>query len=645
MESRRRLGKRHMTAILPESRTSPQPWTVDLPFNLGEWTWEAPTAPIDRHKKELGSFERLVRWIEGPAGDVSTPAPTPPTTPAETISQAQELLAEIRDAIAGFEGEFEGRSSLSEFFRPYKNRLLELIRSREISRDDLMSALDPFDSRAREKASPQTLDCIHAWYLEDIIYTIYDTRDVPSHDAYGTEFWHQVFDQTIALTPQRPTFRLFQTLVMKGVQQIAFGTVPDFYLRLFKANILHQASLTEEKPARAAEQHAALFEQVKFVRQGGLVDFCNRLIESCMATPGDDEYRKRIAYHLLQTLAYIIPLTKSTFARYAGQINGEAQWDQQEAFILVRARLLSKARNRFQFRRYYHRSLNMTTGEHWYWLIKAALGDVRERQLQNLRTLTHSANIVGNLDELLTTASEMPHSGTLLRDMLVASRDPHVAVAAWATYNEGRPTKAKWGWHIWLPYLRALVEDPEMDVALIWDAVDLLPFKAMDTLPLKYHWEGIGDRMTLLERMGDWFMSRTNVTPRQRLRFIEKCITHAKVAGPSMSKRLVANLAKVIVRDLEEGNLGRTARLRYLIKTTELYFGRTEGNRVRRRLEEWRFVIVNQGYAKTKSRLRQELDDLETKVCAYHDGQEFEEERLETEHEVQESAEFEETIQ
>ncbi|KAJ4326576.1 hypothetical protein N0V84_003006 [Fusarium piperis] len=628
-----------MTAILPESRASPLPWTIDLPFDLGEWTWEAPTAPINRHKKELGRFERLVRWLEGPAQDVSIPAPTP-TTPAETISEAQVVLAELRDALAGLTGA-QSRSSLSAACKPYMGRLLKLIRLRAISCDDLTLALDPFDSRIREKVSHQTLDCVHAWYLEVVVKAIRDSRIVPSHDAYGTEFWHRFFNQTIALTPQRPTFRLFQTLVIAGVQQIYFKTVPNYYLRLFQANILHHASLPGEKPARAAEQHASLFEQVKFFRKGGLVEFCNRLIESCLSIPGDDEYRKRIAYHLLQTLAYIIPLSKGTFSRFAGQINGTAQWKQQEAFILVRARLLSKARNRIRVATYYHRSLNMGNGQHWYWLIKAALGDIPERQLQNLRTLTHSANIVGNLDELLTAASQMPHAGTLLRDMLIASRDPHVAVAAWATYNDGRQSKAKWGWHIWLPYLRALIEDPEIDVALIWDSVDLLPFKSIETLPARYHLEGIGDRMMLLESMGDWFMSRSDATPRQRLRFIEKCIAHGKVAGKPMSKRLMANLAKLVVRDLEEGSLGRTARLQYLIKMTELHLGPEEAEKVRHQLEGWRWVIVNQdsgAVPKTEFDLQEELGELEAEMDGYHTRQGLGDGELQSECDVQDSA-------
>ncbi|UPK99166.1 hypothetical protein LCI18_010101 [Fusarium solani-melongenae] len=640
IESRRRLGKRHMTAILPESRASPLPWTIDLPYNLGEWAWEPPNAPADRHKKKPSRFERLIRWLEGPTQeDASIPAPTSTnpaetisaeTVPAETISEAQEVLAEFRDALASLQGR-QSRASLSNACGPYTSRILELIRLRAISLDDMTSALDPFDSRIREKVPVQILDCIHAWYLQEVVDAIYASRIAPSHDAFGKEFWDHFFDQVITLTPQRPTFRLFQTLVIKGVQRISFRTVPEYYRRLFLAHIKHQASLPEQNAARAAEQHATLFEQVKFFRKGGLVEFCNKLIESCMEIPGDDEFRKRIAYHLLQTLAYIIPLSKSTFGRFASRINGTAPWRKEEAFILVRARLLSKARNRINVATYYHRSLNMRDGHHWAWLIKAALGDSSERQLQNLRTLTHSCNVVGNLDALLMAAARMRDGGSLLRDILVASRDPYVAVAAWATYNEGRETKAKWGWHIWLPYIRALIEDPEIDVALIWDAVDLLPFKSMHTLAPKYHWEGIGDRMTLLERMADWFMLRTDVTPRQQLRFVEKCIAHGQVAGGPMSKRLMANLAKLVIRDLEEGSLGRTARLQYLIKMVELHLGPEEAAKVRHQLEGWRWIVVNQDFGnkpKTKFDLEEELDELRVEMGQYENPQGLLEEDL-----------------
>jgi hypothetical protein len=176
-----------------------------------------------------------------------------------------------------------------------------------------------------------------------------------------------------------------------------------------------------------------------------------------------------------------------------------------------------------------------------------------------------------------------------------------------------------------------LIEDPEIDVALIWDAVDLLPFKSMQRLPPKYHWEGIGDRMTLLERMADWFMLRTDVTPRQQLRFVEKCIAHGQVAGGPMSKRLMANLAKLVIRDLEEGSLGRTARLQYLIKMAELHLGPEEAAKVRHQLEGWRWIVVNQDFGnkpKTKFDLEEELDELGAEMDQYQTRQGLLEEEL-----------------
>ncbi|KAL2685260.1 hypothetical protein Neosp_006357 [[Neocosmospora] mangrovei] len=640
--ARSRPGDRHMTAILPESRASPLPWTIDLPYNLGEWTWEAPNAPADRHKKKPSRFERLLSWLEGPTQeDASIPAPTPttPTTPAgtipaETISNAQEVLVEFKDALARRQGK-ESRASLSKACEPYTNRLLELIRLRAISLDDMTSALDPFDSRIRKKVSTQILDCVHAWYLENIVNAIYASRTVPSHDAFGKEFWHQFFDVVIALTPQRPTFRLFQILVIKGVQDISFSTDPEYYRRLFVAHILHQATLRVQKADRAAEQHATLFTEIKFFRKGGLVKFCDALIESCMAIPGDNEFRKRMSYHLLQTLAYIIPLTKSTFGRFASRINGTSPWKKQEAFILVRARLLSKAHNRIKVATYYRRSLNLAGGRHWTWLIKAALGDSsKQRQLQNLRTLTHSCTVVGNLGKLLTAAARMPNGGSILRDMLIASRDHHVALAAWATYNDGRAKNAKWGWYIWLPYIKAMMEDPEINAGLVWDAIDLLPFKSIQTLAPEYHWEGIGDRMTLLEKMSDWYMLRTDVTPRQQLRFVERCIAHGQVAGGPMSKHLLANLAKLVIRDLEEGSMGRTARLRYLIDMAEHYLGPEEGAKIRHQLEGWRWVVVNQDFGnqpKTNFNLEEEMNELGVEMDRYQTRQRLLEEGEEEE--------------
>ncbi|KAM0437730.1 hypothetical protein ACHAPT_002095 [Fusarium lateritium] len=643
IESRRRLGKRHMTAILPESHPSPLPWTIDLPFNLGEWNWEAPTAPENRHKvkKKLGLLERLIRWLEGPAQDDSSTSVPTPTAPAEAISEAQEVLVGLGDELAKFRL-VDSRLALYQACEPYMQRLFKLMQLRMISRDDLILALDPFDLHIRERVPRQILDCVHAWYLESVINAIHAGRIRPSHDAYGPEFWQRFFDQVIELTPQGSTFRLFQNLVIKGVQKIHFRTVPEYHLRLFRAHIMYQASLPRQDAMRAAARHARLFREVKYFRKGGLIVHCRTLVKSCLSIPGDAEYRKRIAIHLLQTLAHMSPLTKSSFAHFANWISDPAEIGDGEAYFLVRARLISRARNRANAATYYRRSMFIHRGDHWRWLIKAALSDSTDRQHQNLRTLTHSCRLFGNLSELLTAAARMKHGGTILRDILTASQDPRVAVAAWETYNNGRQRKAKWSWHLWLPYIRALVQDPEMDFSVVWEAVDLLPFKSIKNLPPAFQCYGIGDKMQLLEKMGGWFMVRPDVTPRQRLRFIERCIAYGKVAGQSMSKGLMSNLAILVIKDLEEGSLGRTSRLQYLIKMTELHFGREEAARMEHQLEGWRWVVVNQGFGtkpKTKFVLDEELDELQTEIDGYRTTQELGEMESRHERHVQESPE------
>ncbi|KAF4978148.1 hypothetical protein FDECE_18265 [Fusarium decemcellulare] len=593
IESRRRLGKRHMTAILPESHASPPPWTIDLPFNLGEWNWEAPAAPENRNKQKVGRIEQLIRWLEGSAEEESQIVEEATASQAGTLSPAREALVQLQDHLVHFEP-VDDKHALWQACRPYLEQVISLVQVRMISCDDLLLTLDPFDSEFKQRAPAEVLDHVRAKQWSKIVNVIHAGRPTPSHDAYGDRLWRQCFEEVFKMTPQRATFELFQNLAMKGVGRLSFPFTNALTFRLVQTLVMHEASRPSLGLRENSKLHAQFAQDIKSFNMGGLRDYCINLVESCLSQSRDDEHRRGIAYNLLLAIGFMQPVGRSLFRHVARYFQGTIEWSDQEAFYVARARLLAKSQNRRNLASVHWRSPAHKSDSSWQMLLVAALRENQQRRQQNLRTLICAAQHMGHLETLLRAATNMENGGTLLRDILVASRDRDVAVAAWMAYNRGRESPAKWSWHLWLPYVQSMIKDPNFNLSVFWDAVNLLPFKSMGTLPKDKHWKGIRSRMDLLEMMGEWFMLRPGLTERQRLRCIEKTLAYSKATGEPMSARLVSNLATLIVRDLEVGNLGRTERLEYLAAKTEELQGRKQARRVRTQLEGWRWVIQQQ---------------------------------------------------
>ncbi|KAM5356027.1 hypothetical protein ACJ41O_002673 [Fusarium nematophilum] len=630
MESRRRLGKRQMTAILPDSRASPLPWTIDLPFNFGEWTWEAPVAPEkrNREKKRLGLLERLIRWLEGPTQEETSSLVPTPSTETTTLSQADKELANLHTHLARFE-RLDNKEFLWCVCKRYLSRMVKLVHGRMLSCDDLILALDPFDSHTKERVSAETLDYVRARTWIVIINAIHAARFTPSHDAYGERLWRRCFEEVINMTPQRPTFTLFQRLVTKGVRDTSFSVPKEFYVRLMQRHIMFEVSQPADMLPRLPRRHMNLSREVKFTKME-FTNICEAVVESCALPSNDDARRRKIAFHLILELSCLPLVGRTLFHKLASEAYAPTGWNPQEVFIFTRARLMAKSRNRITLASTYQKALDLEALP-WKLLIKAALGDSKHRQQQNLRTIIHACDLFGHLDTLLEEASTMTNGGQILRDIMAASRDPRIAIAAWKMYNVGRRPPAKWNWTIWLPYVKFLAEDPNVKIGFIWEALDLLPFKSIETLPPRRHWQGIGSRMELLEAMGEWFMKRPGLSDRQLLRCIEKLLSYSKVAGERVSKRLITNLANLVVRDLEEGSPGRTERLGYLIEQTKQMLGGEEAERLRLQLNGWRWVIFREELRPKRNRemnLRAELEELEEELKEFYQEQEMAEQLL-----------------
>ncbi len=63
MESRRRLGKRHMTDLGVQVHPSLPPWALPNPPDLTQWQWKPPEHPDSRSRKDREALATLQSWL------------------------------------------------------------------------------------------------------------------------------------------------------------------------------------------------------------------------------------------------------------------------------------------------------------------------------------------------------------------------------------------------------------------------------------------------------------------------------------------------------------------------------------------------------------------------------------------------------
>lgn len=135
LESRRRLGRRHMTGLYSfQAHALLQPWALEMPANMGNWQWQAPFRREDPSR---------MTWEVLPA--------TPPETWTSSITTAPQYAEAPGHVEFGGDGFTPSKTDVPDDMR----WLLAQIRSEDF--DDLQPSIDIFIKSLKAHASKKNL--------------------------------------------------------------------------------------------------------------------------------------------------------------------------------------------------------------------------------------------------------------------------------------------------------------------------------------------------------------------------------------------------------------------------------------------------------------------------------------------------------
>ncbi|KAK2776469.1 hypothetical protein CKAH01_12385 [Colletotrichum kahawae] len=219
LESRKRLGKRRMTAMHLDHQSTLPPWAIEFPVDLSKWKWQPPTP-------------RQSRRDDDPLVENDRPTPTKSTTPWSVIQKMMGTLAAEENA-----QEDDGRAAVSADpllerlsqaraavaasrtqvmtpkFRGLMKHLKQDIKSGALDSDAVVMAVSTFpQTLANAGALQDVVSTAIGHFLSAVVSGIKSSSRLTAANFKRT-FWNQILIQASQLDGHETRLSLFQTIL------------------------------------------------------------------------------------------------------------------------------------------------------------------------------------------------------------------------------------------------------------------------------------------------------------------------------------------------------------------------------------------------------------------------------------------------
>ncbi|KAG6039226.1 hypothetical protein E4U41_003038 [Claviceps citrina] len=634
LESRRRVSKRHMAGLMPTSHAPPPIWQFDVaPTTL---QWEAPTSQEYRRQKRdrfsvSGLFNTFLGWLEnlGSAGKPCTVTPDPPSEtglgvvrseaeavdsspstelsmPPEPEAQAQtpstslpEEIVQLRWSILNMKATDDDAQLFNELYQAAKACRRSLRRRIErggLSAETLVAALEPLDAASRSRIRTEEMaNKIAAMIRRGILYAMADVHN-QNPAAISQDLWLAFIERQCATNGHAHDIQLFRRL-LEIMPASLRGRLPAEQIR----------TLTCRLVAAQARRHNLFPHWLVLASRFGqalqqLSAQQRRELDDAMAAflaqqDWDTETAKRMRYAWLVIRAHGPCASTQAFVdMYRSCLGPEHQLNALQRWHVIFARLCA---------------LRTFDAESRKGLIHQAYTSVRERWSTLLAHVMLSANKDAALQELIAVLAETgelastvraltsPPARGLRQDMLealaTACSNHNQALTLHDSIDTNPPAsraRPLWPWTTWTKHIEAIIKDPAIDPARIWQVLKLTYTpRAIFSNKERLAQENAA-KSRLLHRMALWFTQARHLTDRQALRSLQRCINMQRaLSNGSASLQMLAHVVELISRDLERGQRGRTSRMEWLLAMVSEKYGAKEARRAALAWNGWRWVI------------------------------------------------------
>ncbi|POR36367.1 Uncharacterized protein TPAR_03413 [Tolypocladium paradoxum] len=624
MESRRRLGKRHMTGLMPTSSAYPPIWRFDVPSTTGVPQWEAPTAPSYRRRKNQqlsvsGLFNNLISWLENSGAD--KPLIPRQADIATTGTMAVEALAldntaqresmpetwvceaapsrdlpreimKLRTSIHTLDEADE--ETLFRLCRTCRRSLRRRVERGDLSAEALVAALDPLDVATRSRMPvAETANRIAAMIRRTILSAMADAQKRDG-STVSHELWMTLADKICGTKGTSHDIQLFWRLMDVMPASLRAQIPSDRIAGLARAFVTAQANrhnLFSHWSARSARFSNAL-RNLSAVQRQYLEDSMKRFLlqQGCVT-----EAARRLRFSWLIINAYDTRATTQEFlGAYRASVEPGVRLHSMQLWQLLAARVIATGAIEGEQSKTLMEAEYISMSQRWTGLVLALL--TSKNRDSGLRELCACLNGIGEFETIAQALTSPPLRHVrvdTVQAMAAACNDHNQAIQLYdsVVVKEGSRRKlGTWDWAAWIPYIERMIKDPKMEPLRVWQVLNLTRPSGKEACPKATAAE-VKAKAQLLDQMGLWYMEASHLNDRQVLRQVQRCVSCQRSLTNGVSSQTLANVAGIVTRDLEKGDRGRTTRMEWLVSMVAQARGAEEAESAAKALKGWRWVI------------------------------------------------------
>ncbi|KAM3512370.1 hypothetical protein MY11210_004009 [Beauveria gryllotalpidicola] len=453
-----------------------------------------------------------------------------------------------------------------------------------ISTEDMLVALDPFDSTSRKAISDMGISGKIFSMIRSSIAEALEAAHISRPDAVPDEMWTAMFKFVAAINDRFHDVSCFNKLII-AMPESSRASIPDNTLFIYIATFVQsQATRDHRNPAWrwcCAKIGTALAQ----LSEGQRLSIFARMSHYIQNAQCDADTRMKRSFAWLLIQAYDSCLSARSFTQIYNQSSGpRMDHNGYRIWQLAVARLhssgvLSKDAHKHIAGWNYHDGLS----QRWTITVKTLLAT--EHPEAAIALLCDFLADIGEtwhlIEGLITSHAETP-CVEVLRAVAEACGKLDIAIALRIAAND-----TKHGGHLLCAGLSGSSEE-QFGKFMAYPKAESYAWRA-----IKAEGGTVESKMELIDFLSDMYSARASLSRSQRIRRVRRAAAYQMALTGKVSPSVLRHTVDAVTLDLDAGHSGRKTHLRWAIKLVHDQVGPDVALKMQKQLEGWRHLIRN----------------------------------------------------
>lgn len=590
VESRRKLGKRHMTGMMPTTAYN-QKWHFDVIPTMTGWQWQAPTTREQRknRKKDMtvsAMFNDFIGWLE--KSDADKPFLTPPpdasslSMPTEAESSnlyapfyVPQEITQLRTSI--MQAATIDAETLSDLARTCQSALKSRVLHGKFSAEEMLSFMAPLDAASQEKLNDRRLVNLITSQAQHGVISAMAKASKASAEIVPDSLWLTLASFICWKNGTNQDIKVFTKLMKRIPEHIKINIPPTQVFNLFQGRLAALAASANSSGRWLAQSETAsvAFQHLTDAQKQTL----NAQLAAWLEISQSGHESSSFQFAWLVVRAYDPSMSQANFLQAYHEI--ATTLNDTQHFQLLFARL---------------QSLNLISPDH-----HATLTNTRFASMSHRWSALIQATAPSSIPSLYQCIADMNLQTTVINHLVASptARLQMQSIRAIATHcnnhefaialydalvakHHGIARRLKW--QTWSNHIEAIIADTVSEKR-IWQLLSITR-PSISTVESE-----VDQKLQLIDRMAAAYASSTHFSNRQLLRRLESCARAQRIISGRVSDSVIIGIMNVVIKDLEQGGRGRSTRMEWLVGLVEENQGKEQAQEVAAKLRGWRWVI------------------------------------------------------